>query len=316
MNTELAQALAKSQLFTGCNMEHLQGLEERFQILRLQPNHVLLEPGRFNAYLYVLLEGELRVTIARNDAEHLSIVLPGEYVGEISLLDGQTPSAFVITRSVAVVVGINKSTLMEILSRSHSVCMNLMRGQAERFRRHAEMLTAAQNNARRFRAQAETDTLTGLHNRAWFMDVMRTQLNICENANQSVTLAVLDVDHFKRVNDTWGHPVGDSLLKAVADALKTRLRTSDFLARFGGEEFIAVMTGANLVTAIPILNEVRKGVQAIALPVERTEVLSCTISIGAAEFAVGETLDALISRADQALYCAKNSGRNQVQVST
>jgi diguanylate cyclase (GGDEF)-like protein len=313
VNPQRLSRIAVTRLFQGADMIRLVGVLQQCTVVDLQPGDVVLQPGQLNEQLFVLLDGSLSVSITRGDEQPLAEVVCGEYVGEVSLLDRRPPSAFVCARTPAQVLAINASQLDALMAADHAVCLNLMRSQAERFRRHSEMLAKAYSTERHLKGLAETDALTGLHNRAWCNDVMRSQLQVCERAEQSATLAMLDIDHFKRVNDTYGHPGGDAVLKAVAKVLRNRLRSNDCLARFGGEEFVVLMPGSSLATAVKVLNTVRKAVQALSVTLDDGRVVQCTLSMGAAEFKAGQTLEELISLADQMLYQAKQGGRNQVQ---
>jgi diguanylate cyclase (GGDEF)-like protein len=126
-------------------------------------------------------------------------------------------------------------------------------------------------------------------------------------------LAVLDIDHFKSINDTYGHPVGDQVFRSLAWLLKGRLRTTDLIGRYGGEEFLVFMNQVDLQRAESILDRLREKISRYPLHVEGlSDPLNITISFGIAEVIGNEPLRSLIRRADEALYQAKNGGRNRV----
>jgi diguanylate cyclase (GGDEF)-like protein len=122
---------------------------------------------------------------------------------------------------------------------------------------------------------------------------------------------MLDIDHFKRVNDTHGHPMGDRVIKSLALFLKQRLRKSDFIGRYGGEEFAVVMPDTDLQSAHQVLDEIRKRFAEIHYPAQPKD-LSCTFSAGVVELSDGADSLMLATLADDALYRAKDAGRNQV----
>ncbi len=164
---------------------------------------------------------------------------------------------------------------------------------------------------------ARTDLLTGLANRRHVLERLELELGRAHRHRQSLALAMVDIDHFKRVNDTWGHAAGDAVLKTVAETLKRSVRAHDLVGRHGGEEFIVALLE-------PLPAEVPGVLERLRSEVERTETVlpdgrkvKVTISCGYAIFADHETtLDGLLSAADKALYRAKHEGRNRVVCAT
>jgi len=161
------------------------------------------------------------------------------------------------------------------------------------------------------RQKALTDPLTKLANRYAYNERMAQELTRWQRYQKPLSYALLDIDHFKQINDRYGHDVGDEVLVQVANLLKSRLRESDFVARFGGEEFVIVMPETELLTAIKVMNKLRQ--QIAAQPVlAQGQSITVTASFGVTEFADKDTIDSVFSRADKALYRAKDKGRNQV----
>jgi len=156
--------------------------------------------------------------------------------------------------------------------------------------------------------QAVTDELTGLPNRRGFTMKVETLLCLCTRYGHDISLAMLDLDHFKCVNDTYGHGIGDEVLKAFSGTILERIRKSDFLARIGGEEFVLVMPETDLKTAENILNTLRKQVSRRDYPHGKT----LTVSVGVTASYGSQELNQLMALADKALYQAKNQGRNRV----
>lgn len=314
MDIELIHHIASASLFAGVDVRVLQTILDSCALRFLQIGDVLLEPGQPNTRLFVLLTGKLHVCMTHSNHTLLSIVEPGDYVGEVSLWDQQPPTAYVFAQMDSLVLSLSHEQLVQVMQRAHTVCLNLLRSQAERFRRHTEMLKTAKENLRHLRFKADTDSLTGLHNRAWFFDVMKSQLEVCDRADQYAVLAILDIDYFKQINDTYGHPAGDAMLCAIADSLAKSFRSNDLLARFGGEEFVVFMVGSSLASAIKVLEKVIQTIEALTIRLVEGQVIRCTASIGAAERCHGESIDTLIARADKMLYRAKHNGRNQLQI--
>ncbi|MCI1020819.1 GGDEF domain-containing protein [Pseudomonas putida] len=162
------------------------------------------------------------------------------------------------------------------------------------------------------RQKALLDPLTGLPNRAaWSERVEREMLDWQENGGH-LAMAILDLDHFKRINDNYGHLAGDKVLKIVADQLRKRLRGRDFIARFGGEEFVLLLPQTTPAVAAQVAEVLRATVEACPFHFKGERVV-ITTSIGLGAFRSGERSDQVLKRADAALYRAKELGRNRVE---
>jgi diguanylate cyclase (GGDEF)-like protein len=159
---------------------------------------------------------------------------------------------------------------------------------------------------------AQTDGLTRLMNRTLFMELAITQLADAEERGAEIVFAILDIDHFKRINDTYGHDCGDVALVTVGSVLATVLRPEDMVCRFGGEEF-ALLLAADKAASRKILERLRLQLEMSRVGHEGYQV-PITASLGAASSAdCGYNLDYLYTSADKALYAAKNGGRNRIE---
>jgi diguanylate cyclase (GGDEF)-like protein len=164
------------------------------------------------------------------------------------------------------------------------------------------------------REQALRDPLTDLYNRRYIADVLFRDLSRVRRENCPLSVIIGDIDHFKAINDTYGHQVGDLFLIGVAELFKRNIRGSDSVCRYGGEEFLFVLPGASTDAARRRAEEIRVQVSRLAVPHD-DEALGVTMSFGVASFPVhGEECDAIIAKADLALYDAKRLGRNQVSI--
>ena len=159
-----------------------------------------------------------------------------------------------------------------------------------------------------------TDPLTKVYNRRYFDQILEEEIKRASRNRQPVTVAIVDIDHFKQVNDTHGHLIGDECLRLVAATLQQQLgRTGDLLARFGGEEFAIILPATTQENAMVAADRARKAVENLDF-IHRSQRIHLNVSIGMAGWIpeIGETTEALIQAADSALYIAKRSGRNQV----
>jgi diguanylate cyclase (GGDEF)-like protein len=160
--------------------------------------------------------------------------------------------------------------------------------------------------------RALIDELTGIANRRHFFHLAEPALATAREQRNPVIAVMLDIDHFKRINDGYGHPTGDDVIRVVAARLSGHRRATDLLARYGGEEFVLLLPRTDQATGLELADRLRMAVE--ASPVEtRSCNLPVTISVGVASSRPDDTIDGLLARADQALYLAKGAGRNQVR---
>ncbi|WP_192562985.1 diguanylate cyclase [Pseudomonas gozinkensis] len=163
------------------------------------------------------------------------------------------------------------------------------------------------------RQKALIDPLTGLPNRAAWTERLEHEIAQWQQHGNTLSLAMLDLDHFKRINDNYGHLAGDKVLKIIATVLRKRLRGSDFIARFGGEEFVLLLPATPPAVGAKLLETLRASIEACPFHF-KGERVTITVSMGLAAFRPGEHSDLVLKRADQALYRAKNAGRNRVEL--
>ncbi|MBA1234059.1 GGDEF domain-containing protein [Pseudomonas stutzeri] len=163
------------------------------------------------------------------------------------------------------------------------------------------------------RQLALVDTLTELPNRAAWDERLEVEVARWQRYGGELLLAVLDVDHFKRINDDFGHLAGDRVLKIIAGELRKRLRKTDFIARFGGEEFALLLPHTSLPEGLRLLDTLRQGIEQCPFHF-KGEPVTVTLSGGLGRFAEGETLEQVFERADHALYAAKDAGRNRIEL--
>jgi len=164
---------------------------------------------------------------------------------------------------------------------------------------------------------ATIDELTGLYNRRALFSRLVEEHSRVERYNENFSLMILDIDDFKQVNDIHGHQVGDAVLKNLAHFLKGNLRTSDFISRFGGEEFIAILPSTEMEKARLVAEKMRHMLGKKVFEDKKSNVkIKITVSIGISQCTPGDTIDDLIKRADDALYMAKNNGKNAIFTET
>jgi len=178
--------------------------------------------------------------------------------------------------------------------------------------RMAATSIANANLHRRVEQLATTDGLTGLHNHRYFQERLAERIEEARRHPTRHTLLLMDIDHFKQVNDKFGHPVGDEVLRSIAGLLKSSIRNVDLAARYGGEEFVLLLANTGREGGMKLANRIRKAASRLKFEVEG-KTFTVTISMGIATFPDdAKNQSTLIERADRALYYAKENGRNQV----
>jgi diguanylate cyclase len=222
------------------------------------------------------------------------------------------------------------TSLKQVLeSRLEGLIGTMDEHQQQRDQREQEVATRLQSLASRvatmeqealgFRAHLEEqrqraliDTLTGLPNRAAWNERLEREIDQLQRKPSSLLLGILDLDHFKRINDGYGHLAGDKVLKIIAGQLRQRLRASDFIARFGGEEFVLLLPTTPMDEGLPLLERLRASIEQCPFHF-KGERVTVTVSMGITVFRPGERSDVVLKRADQALYRAKHEGRNRIE---
>ncbi len=303
-------------LFEGAPDPVVKAMMAGSELRELQPGERLLANGDENNILYLVLQGTLQVRIPGAARTNVPVTR-GECVGELSLIDGFEVSADVVAEAEALVLGIEREQLWHVIDRAPIVARNLLRMLAKRVRNDNRRLQDADRMQRRYEKAATVDALTGLRNRRWLNEAFERQLQRTLRTAQPVSVLMVDADHFKHVNDTHGHIVGDEVLVHVGRTLASGLRPQDLLARYGGEEFAVLLPNVPHRDALAAADRLRRAIEANPPHTSAGVLLlpPVTVSIGVATAVPSEPgpLQQLIDRADSALGSAKADGRNCVR---
>jgi diguanylate cyclase (GGDEF)-like protein len=228
-------------------------------------------------------------------------------------------------RSIAMIPLSHRGKLLGSINLCSNDPMRFTRVHASDFLAHMGVIASfcienVVNRARLLRS-GFTDVLTGWHNRRYLMVRIGEELARARRDGTRLVCLMLDVDHFKQVNDTWGHAAGDVVLQELAQRIDSQVRASDVAARYGGEEFVVLLPNTDVDAAARLAERIRTEIAASPMSLPGGEAVTVTASIGIAEVSPGpddkdlKTLgDSLIARADVALYAAKSAGRDQVVV--
>jgi diguanylate cyclase len=214
--------------------------------------------------------------------------------------------------------GVDPKSLVENLMNELAKATTRATRLEARFVETTRELDIIRDSLNKSEERARTDTLTGLPNRRALDEFFRNAQIAAMEKGEPLSALLIDIDHFKTFNDHFGHGVGDQVLRLMAKVLRERIREIDLPARYGGEELIAVLPGAELATCETVAERIRRSIAECQISRRSTgEILpGITVSIGVGQFQPGESMSDLIERCDRALYLAKRTGRNRVVTET
>ncbi len=317
MSEKDLQLIHRSPIFKGVGIEDLGYLIAECELLDIPSGKTLIYANARNEHFYVVLSGTLKAYLDVEIDESFVTLHPGDCVGELSILDGAPTSAQVIAASDSRLLMINTETLWRLVRASHSFSRNLLHVLAKRMRKNNVAIVNGLRHQQELEYLANVDGLTGLFNRRWMNEFFQRQIARALRDNKPMALLIADLDHFKQINDIHGHVVGDEVLFAVASILTQLVRPSDLLARFGGEEFALILSDTSAHDAKQIAERVRAALDETRIKIDNEvpHEIHVTLSLGITSLMLGDDINNILTRADQALYQAKKNGRNRVEVS-
>lgn len=308
------QEFSKLHILRRVSLESVWGLLEHCPVEVLAQGASLLEKGQSNQTMYLVLSGQLSVHLDKRDSEPVAFLDVGQTVGEISVIDDSPATAYVNAAQTARLLAIDEDTFWRMVEVSHEFATNLLLMLAGRLRANNSKIVEGVHMRLQLEHEATVDALTGLRNRRWLDANLQRLASRHKFSNRPFTVVMLDVDHFKHFNDTYGHGAGDRVLAAVAKVVSSKLRPTDLAARYGGEEFVVMLPETPLEGGVIASNRIREAVeQADVVCADGRTLPPVTISLGVAQLQPDEEGDAALARADDALYRAKKNGRNRVE---
>ena len=287
-------------------------------IVSVDAGEIVLDSQSPSSSLYIVMKGNLALASTTNKRQ-LENSTPqyfmGECVGEISVLDNASNSATIVAMTDSELLIIDSLTMWKLIDEFNGVAKNLLQLLSFRIRTANAQLRNRQKVGEFYRQLSMVDGLTGLHNRSW----LNTQLpGIVENAHATqseLSIIMVDLDHFKKFNDTHGHVLGDDALQTASKVLSAGLRPSDFAARYGGEEMIVILPNTSSESALIVAQRLCQRISSTEVFQDKSQTLPhITASFGLATLKEDQDGTAVIAAADAALYRAKTGGRNQVSL--
>ena len=309
--------LYKLRALQGVSLASIDPLLERCELRSAPAGELLIEQGKPNRAMYMILSGRLSVHLESREADPVAFLDAGETVGEISVIDNSPASAFVVVAAPTRLLVVRESVFWDLVQTSHDFAINLLFSFAQRLRANNSTVVNNIRLQREYKRNAMVDALTGLYNRRWIDDALPRFIRRYARGGQPFAVLMVDVDHFKNVNDRHGHPTGDRVLVGIARAIRDVVRPTDLVSRYGGEEFLVFLPGADAQGALGVAERVRAAVSELSLEAQDGGVLPrITVSLGCAVLAPSQSGEALVASADAAMYESKRAGRNRVTLGT
>ena len=319
MNTQKLETLPISRaefehlgVFKNVTFESIAGYLLGCKTIIVEPGTLLIDPDQPKRRLLILIEGLMEVKMHSQGGNFSDIIFPGQCAGEMSVFDNIKPSAHVYAKEKSKILVIEAGTALAMLNASHDLCLNFLQILSNRLRNNNRVVCEEEYHIRCIEENAKADSLTGLHNRRWLEETYTREIKRSNEGDFHLSAFMIDIDHFKNINDTYGHLAGDQVLIAVSKSITQCLRPSDMPVRYGGEEFSVFLPNTTIENAKFIAERLRSSVEKMQIALSTGEVISVTVSIGFTERQKGDSVETIIKRADDALYYAKESGRNRV----
>lgn len=309
----LAHAFGHLDVFQNVDFSEIADLVGRCELINVNPQEAVLIEGRDNHALYQIVSGRLQVILDGVSKTPIATFGPGACVGELSILTQRVTSANVIALEPTRLLVIDENVMWTLIRRCHVFACNLLMVLCSRVRETNDRLRSSLHAEQHSAKVARIDALTGLYNRRWLDEVLLREARQCRRDGLPLSVMMIDIDHFKRLNDLHGHLVGDEVLRIVGLRLANAMRSCGLPTRYGGEEFLVLMPGIALEDACTTAEEFRDGFDRTALATT-VGSLKLTVSIGVSNLGPDGIPRLMMHAADQALYRAKENGRNRVEV--
>jgi diguanylate cyclase (GGDEF)-like protein len=303
--------LKRLYILQNVNLESIKGLLDACSVRMLEPEEILITPNEQNKTVFFILNGQLRIHLDSPEDEPITILNAGESVGEMSVIDNQLTSAYVVANEVCKLLVMNEDILWSLTQASHPAACNLLFMLAKRLRNTNSIVVEGVQLEQDFLRYGSFDALTGLHNRYWFNSMFRRQFIRSSINTKRLSVILADIDHFKKLNDMYGHLAGDQVLYEVAHTITKNIRPAEMVCRFGGDKFIILLPDEDIETARLMADRLLEAMRkTLPIPYGDKDIFQPTLSLGLAEMQNDQTPEMLLQAVDEALQRAKENGRS------
>lgn len=288
-------------------------------VIKVRQGQTIIAAQSNVSKLYIVLRGVLGISGSNDDEQMTELVgtrfLPGECVGEISVLDEENHTATITAMADSELLLIESECVWRLINESNGVARNLLQLLSFRIRAANAQIRNRQKVGEFYRQMSMIDGLTGLHNRAWLNNQLPALIDNAHLTKTPLSIVMVDLDHFKRFNDEYGHVAGDDALQTAAKVINAGIRPSDFAARYGGEEMMVMLPNTNQTAALAVAERLCRKLRLTPVLTRSDKSLPhVTASFGLVTVDQERDVGTVIAKADAALYRAKAAGRNQVSL--
>lgn len=305
------EVLKNCRLIKGCGPEACAAVAAASMVIHVPHGVRLLDPAETSTQIYIVAEGQLGAYLDAVGQQLVTRFVPGDCLGEAALLGQHTGSLYIMPQWPARLLSIEAEALLYIMQTVPRIALNLIEVLSDRLRQSNMHRLTQQNPSEDIEFFATHDTVTGLHNKRWMLDMFEREMTRCAHSRLPISLLVVDIDHFTRINQLVGRVASDSVLRQIADMIRRIFRPSDMYARFSGDRYGVLLPGSDLHQAVQAAERFRKHIAYRSYALPGRMVSQLTVSIGVAEAATD--LEATLKQADNCLKMAKLQGRNRVE---
>lgn len=344
LDNELIEKLLKNELFDKIKKEDMEKLSPEFFIKKeRKTDEIILEQNSKADEMYLILSGSVKVTKLMPNGKEVLIAnrKKNEYFGELALIENSERSANIYAKTDVELIIIKRDKFYILMDKIPQIKNNITKGVSAKLRQSDQIFTVLLEKYRQINEQkkqlevlnkqiedyskelqgknqklfqlAITDKLTNIYNRAYVMDHFNREFLKSKRHKIDLSCIMMDIDDFKSYNDSYGHMVGDFILKSSTEIIKKILREEDIFGRYGGEEFLIVLPNTKIKDTVKIAETIRK-------TIEKTEydsgsiTFNITMSFGISDITseIPQSVEIMLDNADKALYSAKERGKNKV----
>lgn len=319
MNNEIS-FLKNVSLFNSFSPEDLDTINECLKSFEIKKNEKLFSEGDEGNEFFIVKSGSIASSIKCQDGSQREIAIfkPQDFFGEMSIFENAPRSATCYAKEDSVLFEFQKTNFFKLLEAHPDFAIRIMYKMlnvtTQRLRNTGNFLSDMVRWGNDASKRAITDELTGLYNRRYLENALETYFQISRAGNKPLTMIMVDLDYFRDINNLYGHETGDKAIIEVANTFRKHLRKQDSMARYGGDEFTLILRDTEQKDAFDLAEKIRMEMKEIALLKQLNgKINTLSLSMGVAAFPKNaDSLAGLRQKADQALYKAKESGRDRV----